>query len=80
MSGEIVNRSLVSNSRRVFTPAYLNPAHIAKTTWYKRNVEETQLRCRCNYGVAFKLNIVEYAGIKSKEAAAKEFGVATKSI
>ena len=38
----------------------------------------TQLRCRCSYGVVFKLNIVECAGKKSKKAAARDFGVVTK--
>ena len=35
---------------------------------------------RCSYDVAFKLNVVECAAKKSKEAAAREFEVAMKSI
>ena len=80
MSGEIANRSQVLNSSLVLTPHILIQPTLQKNPWYKRNVDETQLRCQCSYGVAFKLNVVECTGKKSKEAAAREFGVATKSI
>lgn len=75
MPGKIVNRSPVSNCSRVPTHAYLKPAHTAK------NPRGTHaMSRRRSYDVAFKLNAVECARKTSKEAVAREFGVATKSI
>ena len=67
---------MASNSSRVLTRAYLNPAHTAK----KKPCGTHAMSRSHSYNVVFKLNVVECAGKKSKETAAREFGMPTKSI
>ena len=58
-----------------------SPPHILTQPTEQKNPRGTHtMSRRCSYDVAFKLNAVECARKKSKEAAAREFGVATRSI